>query len=78
MLITTDTDTLEATIEITRGHIFIDMWGVEIFLQFESGLPRWVFSEKVTTEARELWGLGLYLVVCNSEGNRQAPRKGGR
>lgn len=78
MLITTDTDALEATLEITRGHVFIDIWGVELFLQFESGLSRWAFSEKVTTEARELWALGLYLVVCNSEGNRPALRKGGR
>lgn len=78
MLITTDTDALEATIEITRGHVFIEMWGVEMFLQFESGLPRWLFSQQITPEARELWALGLYLVVCNSEGSRPAPRKGGR
>lgn len=67
MQISRNTGAQEFVIEVTHAYAFIILWGYEIFIEFESGLPYWKISEEVTPDSRELWAFGAYLAFNKAD-----------
>lgn len=56
------------TIEITRGHLYVDLAGRSaVFIEFGTGLPWGDFAMRRTGSDSELWGLGMHAVVSLRE-----------
>lgn len=52
------------TIEITRGHLYLDLAGRSaVFIEFGTGLPWNDFAKSRSSSDLELWVLGLHAVL---------------